>query len=63
MAVVDAHYRFLYANVGTQGRVSDGGVYAHSDLKQAMDSNLLNVPPAQSLCGTDVVMPFMFVAD
>lgn len=63
MAVVDAHYRFLYANVGTQGQVSDGGVYAHSDLKQAMDSTLLNVPSAQSLPGTDVVMPFMFVAD
>lgn len=28
-----------------------------------MDSNLLNVPPAQTLLGTDVIMPFMFVAD
>lgn len=63
LAVVDAHYCFLYAHIGTQGRVSDGGVYAHSDLKEAVDSNLLNIPPAQSLPGTDVVMPFVFVAD
>lgn len=25
MAVVDTHYRFLYAHNGTQGTVSDGG--------------------------------------
>ncbi len=63
MAVVDTHYCFLYAHIGTQGRMSDGGAYAYCDLKQEMDCSLLNVPPAQSLPEADVVMPFMFVAD
>uniref|UniRef100_A0A672K966 DDE Tnp4 domain-containing protein n=1 Tax=Sinocyclocheilus grahami TaxID=75366 RepID=A0A672K966_SINGR len=56
-------YRFLYAHIGTQGRVSDGGVYAHCDLKEAMDRNVLNIPPDQHLPGTDTVMPFIFVAN
>lgn len=33
-------------------------------MLRAMDTKLLNVPPSQSLPGTDVVMPFMlFAAD
>ncbi|XP_058262815.1 uncharacterized protein LOC131363875 [Hemibagrus wyckioides] len=40
MAIADSQYRFLYANVGTQGRVSDGGLIAHSDLRKAMDQRV-----------------------
>lgn len=54
MAVVDATYKFVYASAGTQGRVSDAGVFAHSDLRDAMDD---------SLPGTDVMMPYMFIGD
>lgn len=57
------HYRFLYAHIGAQGRVFDGGVYEHCDQKEAKDSSVLNIPPAQILPGTDMVMPFMIVAD
>ncbi len=63
MAVADSQYRFLYANVGTQGRVSDGGLFAHSDLRKAMDQKVLNMPPAEPLPGTDIEMPYMFIAD
>jgi hypothetical protein len=27
MALVDANYNFIYAHVGCQGRISDGGVF------------------------------------
>lgn len=63
MAVADSQYRFLYATVGTQGRVFDGGLFAHSDLQEAMDKKVLNVPPAEPLPGTDIDMPYMFIAD
>ncbi|KAK0133221.1 putative nuclease HARBI1 [Merluccius polli] len=63
MAVVDAHYRFVYVSVGAQGRLSDGGLFAHSDLRRAMEAGLLNVPPPEPLPNTDTVMPYMLVAD
>ncbi|CAI5696763.1 unnamed protein product [Oreochromis niloticus] len=63
MAVVDANYKFVYASAGTQGRVSDAGVFAHSDLKEAMDTGTLNFPPADILPGTDALMPHMLIGD
>lgn len=63
MAAVDANYKFIYVSVGTQGRVSDAGLFAHSDLKKALDRGLLNVPPPEKLPNSDVVLPYMFVGD
>ncbi|XP_060771613.1 uncharacterized protein LOC132882527 [Neoarius graeffei] len=63
MAVVDASYRFVYACAGTQGRVSDAGVFAHLDLREAMDTGTLNFPPTDTLPGTDAVMPYVLVGD
>ena len=45
LALVDANLKFLYSiDVGTNLRVSDGGVFNKSSLKKAIDSNYLNVP-------------------
>lgn len=63
MAAVDANYKFIYASAGTQGRVSDAGVFTHSDLREAMDTGMLNFPPADTLPGTDTMMPHMLVGD
>lgn len=63
MAAVDANYKFIYMSVGTQGRVSDAGLFANSDLRKALDKGLLNVPPPEELPGSDAVMPYMFVGD
>lgn len=63
MTVVDANYRFIYASAGTQGRVSDARVFAHSDLREAMNTGTLNFPPVDTLPGTDIVMPYVLVGD
>uniref|UniRef100_A0A1A8BJ72 DDE Tnp4 domain-containing protein n=1 Tax=Nothobranchius kadleci TaxID=1051664 RepID=A0A1A8BJ72_NOTKA len=63
MAVVDTNYRFVYASAGTQGRASDAGVFAHSDLREAMDTGTLNVPPDATLPGTDSTMPYELIGD
>ncbi|XP_035529809.1 uncharacterized protein LOC118337072 isoform X1 [Morone saxatilis] len=63
MAAVDANYKFIYTCVDTQGRVSDAGLFAQSDLRKAMDRDLLNFPPPDSLPNSDITMPYMFVGN
>jgi hypothetical protein len=40
LALVDADYCFLYADVGCQGRISDGGVFRNTILFQKIESNI-----------------------
>lgn len=63
MALVDAHYCFLYADVGCQGRISDGGVYKNTSLYQKIVSNELPLPPDAPLRGRRLPMPYVLVAD
>lgn len=63
LALVDAQYRFLYVDVGANGRQSDAGVYANSKLSEALETNALNFPSASTLPGTTVTSPFLIVAD
>ncbi|XP_018307859.1 putative nuclease HARBI1 isoform X2 [Mycetomoellerius zeteki] len=65
LALVNAHYQFIYVNVGVNGRVSDGGVFRESDLaKYINDSqNPLNVPTDKPLPGMNQPIPFVILAD
>lgn len=49
LALVDAHYKFLYIDVGTNRRASDGSVFAKCTLLTEMQLNLLNIPPPEKL--------------
>ena len=44
MGLVDAEYKFIYLDVGCNGRISDGGVFAGCSLAEAMNKRLLNIP-------------------
>lgn len=63
MAVVDANYYFIFADVGCQGRISDGGVFRNTSFYQKLQNNELNLPNDQSLPGRQQNIPFVFVAD
>lgn len=63
LAVVDYDYRFLYVDVGTQGRVGDAGVFQNSELFRALENNELGIPEAAPIPGTDVISPYVIVAD
>lgn len=64
MAVVDPNYEFIVADVGVNGRVSDGGVISHTDFGRMMDNQQLAIPPPEKLCDDDVMpMPYVFVGD
>ncbi|GFY64895.1 protein ALP1-like [Trichonephila inaurata madagascariensis] len=63
LAVVDANLKFLYVDVGTNGRVSDGGVWGKSKLRQAITNGDMNIPEAAALPGLASNLPFVIVAD
>ena len=43
MAFVDYDYRFMTADVGVQGRISDGGVFKNYAMYFALENNELNL--------------------
>ena len=49
LALVDYDYKFMFIDVGCQGRISDGGVYKNSSLSNAIENNLLNLSPPHPL--------------
>lgn len=63
MAVCDAQYRFIYIDVGTNGRESDGSTFRNSSFVAAMESGSLNFPPPKPLPGRENAMPYALVAD
>jgi len=63
LALVDACYRFLYVDVGSYGRISDGGVFNSSTLSSAMESNMLCTPNDCKLPGSSISAPHVIVAD
>lgn len=63
MALVDADYCFLFADVGCQGRISDGGVFRNTSFCEKLQHNKLNLPPDNILKGRKRPVPYVFVAD
>lgn len=51
LALVDDNYGFSYVNIGTNGRASDGGIYARSSLGQALERKSLNIPEQSVIVG------------
>ena len=58
-ALVDATYRFLYYEVGAQGRVGDGTIWNASNLKRdlELENGKMNTPQ------TNISIPSLIVAD
>lgn len=62
MAIADANYKFLYIEVGCNGRVSDGGVFNKCSFARAMAQNALILPEPKPLPGREMPVPFVLVA-
>lgn len=63
MGIADANYCFLYANIGCQGRISDGGVFRQTSFYQKLMKNELALPTPQPLPGSEVLCHYVLVAD
>lgn len=49
LALVDADYKFMYVDVGAQGRASDSGVWDQCNLRTYLEGNRLDIPPPSTL--------------
>lgn len=63
LAVVDANYQVLSADVGTNGRISDGGVIRNTVFYDLLNKGKLNIPAPAPLPGSEKTVPFVFVGD
>ena len=62
LALVDANYKFIYVDIGSYGRIADGGVFNNSSLAQALAQNALAIPPTEVIPPIGEV-PYVIVAD
>ncbi|GFT99110.1 protein ALP1-like [Trichonephila clavipes] len=63
LVLVDANLKFLYVDVDTNGRVSDGGVWEKSKLRQPITKGDMNITEAAALPESASKLPFVIVAD
>lgn len=63
-ALVDADYNFIYADVGCQGRISDGGVFKNSTLYKKLETRELNIPLPEVLqVPYSIQVPYYILGD
>ena len=59
----DANYKFIYVDIGCNGRISDGGVFRNPTLSKAISTNLLNIPGPRTLDDGETEAPYVIEAD
>ncbi|XP_064468501.1 uncharacterized protein LOC135379186 [Ornithodoros turicata] len=63
MAVADAKYKFLYADIGAYGSQSNGRVFKSCWLGKDLEAGRLGLPAARRLPGSSLEAPYVFVGD
>lgn len=63
LGLVDADYKFLWANVGSEGSSSDAGVFNNSNLEPALRNGTLGLPHPDPLPNDDRDTPYFIIAD
>ncbi|XP_011868324.1 PREDICTED: putative nuclease HARBI1 [Vollenhovia emeryi] len=63
LAACDAKYRFTWVDIGQYGSVSDGGVWNNTDFAEALEKELVDIPPPKNLPNTNIITHYAFVGD
>lgn len=63
LALVNANYEILYADIGMNGRVSDATAWHHSRFRAALQSGQIRFPRSKPLPGGSTAVPHVIVAD
>ena len=63
LAIAGPEYECLYADVGSNGRVNDSGVWNKSSLLQAIQNGSVKLPKDDALPVNGIIAPYVFVGD
>ena len=63
LAVVDAEYKFLYIDVGAPGSGSDGGIFQHTPIRNALETGTVGLPADEPLPNSEEPVPYFLVGD
>lgn len=63
LALVDNNCNFIFADIGCQGRISDGGVFRNSLLWNKICRNELTLPTPRPLPNSHRNIPYVFLGD
>ncbi|XP_023310757.1 protein ALP1-like [Anoplophora glabripennis] len=63
MAIANANCEFLYCDVGTNGRISDGGVINNNKFFEKLVNNELRIPGARCITNSKEVLGYVFIGD
>lgn len=63
MAVAGPKYECLYYDIGTNGRVNEGGVWNKCGLAKALEEGKMNLPLPCCLPGGNEQVPYVLIGD
>ena len=63
MAIANANYEFIMCNVGTNGRVSDAGVFDNCSFFKKLKENDLHLPKSRSVVLGEQKLNYVFIGD
>ncbi len=63
LAMCDANYKFIFADIGGRGRRSDGGLFHHSELGVQFRTGQLQLPRPRTPPGWLQPLPYVIVGD
>ena len=63
LAIVDSEYKFLWVDVGSPGKCSDGGIWKRSTLYRRVLQGRQGLPEPEPLPGHRTPVPWFFVGD
>ena len=61
--MVDADYKFIWADVGAQGSTSDAQIFNHGPLRNRLENGTLGLPDSEPLPHDDRPIPYFLVGD
>ncbi len=63
LGLVDVDHKFIWADVGSNGTASDAQIFTDSELKEAIENNVIGFPAAHPLPNDDRDTPYFIIGD